>query len=175
VVGGLDEARSQALDAAARLRTLARDLRPPALDELGLVPALSTLMSEVEDESELAAQLVVTGSEVRLAPEVELGAFRIVQEAVRNTLRHAMATKVQVNLDFGAEGLGLRVSDDGRGFASERMGEQPGDSHLGLLGMRERARLLGGVLDVRSTPGTGTVVEGRIPLAVGSSPALPPL
>ncbi len=174
VVGGLDEARSQALDAAARLRTLAHDLRPPALDELGLVPALSTLMSEVEDESELGAQLVVTGSEVRLAPEVELGAFRIVQEAVRNTLRHAMATKVQVNLDYRAEALGLRVSDDGSGFAAERMGEQPGDGHLGLLGMRERARLLGGVLDVRSTPGVGTVVEGSIPFPVGASPDMPP-
>jgi signal transduction histidine kinase len=160
-VDALEEARTQALGAAARLRTLARDLRPPSLDELGLVAALSTLLSEVEDDSELVATLRVVGTDIRLAPEIELGAFRIVQEAVRNILRHARASRIAVTLEYGPDSLALEVTDDGRGFET---GDDRPSEHLGLLGMRERARLLGGLLDVRSTPGSGTVVQGSVPL-----------
>lgn len=163
VVSGLREARSQALDAAARLRTLARDLRPPALDELGLVAALSSLLTDVEDEAGLVAELKVTGTEARLAPEIELGAFRIIQEAVRNTLRHAGASQLLVTVGFRTDELALSVSDDGRGFVPEGLGEHS-SGHLGLLGMRERTRLLGGLLEVRSAPGAGTVVEATVPL-----------
>jgi signal transduction histidine kinase len=163
VAGGLEEARGQALEAAARLRTLARDLRPPALDELGLVAALSSLLTDVEDEAGLDATLKVTGTKARLTPEIELSAFRIVEEAVRNTLRHAGASQLLVTVGFRADGFALSVADDGRGFAPEDLGEH-GSGHLGLLGMRERTRLLGGRLELRSTPGQGTVVEATVPL-----------
>jgi signal transduction histidine kinase len=163
VAGGLEEARGQALEAAARLRTLARDLRPPALDELGLVAALSSLLTDVEDEAGLDATLKVTGTETRLTPEIELSAFRIVEEAVRNTLRHAGASQLLVTVGFRADGFTLSVADDGRGFAPEDLGEH-GSEHLGLLGMRERTRLLGGRLELRSTAGQGTVVEATVPL-----------
>jgi len=163
VAGSLGEARIQALEAAARLRTLARDLRPPALDELGLVAALSSLMTEVEDDADLLATFEVTGTEARLVPEIELGAFRIVQEAVRNAVRHAGASKLRVSLGFQTGELALSVSDDGRGFVPEDLGEQ-GSGHLGLLGMRERTRLLGGRLEVFSAPEQGTVVEATVPL-----------
>ena len=166
VAGSLEEARSQALKAASRLRTLARDLRPPALDELGLAAALSSLLTDVEDEAGPVATFKVTGTEARLAPEIELGAFRIVQEAVRNTLRHAGASQLLVTIGFRTDGLALSVSDDGRGFVPESLGEQ-GSGHLGLLGMRERTRLLGGHLEVRSAPGQGTVVEATVPLCTG--------
>ena len=166
VAGSLEEARSQALKAASRLRTLARDLRPPALDELGLAAALSSLLTDVEDEAGPVATFKVTGTEARLAPEIELGAFRIVQEAVRNTLRHAGASQLLVTVGFRTDGLALSVSDDGRGFVPESLGEQ-GSGHLGLLGMRERTRLLGGHLEVRSAPGQGTVVEATVPLCTG--------
>jgi signal transduction histidine kinase len=166
VAGSLEEARGQALEAAARLRTLARDLRPPALDELGLAAALSSLLTDVEDEAGPVATFKVTGTEARLAPEIELGAFRIVQEAVRNTLRHAGASQLLVTVGFRTDGLALSVSDDGRGFVPESLGEQ-GSGHLGLLGMRERTRLLGGHLEVRSAPGQGTVVEATVPLCTG--------
>ena len=164
VARSLGEARKQALDAAARLRTLARDLRPPALDELGLAAALSSFLTDVEDENGLDAELKVSGTQARLTPEVELGAFRIVQEAVSNTIRHAGASKLLVTVGFQTDELALSVCDDGRGFVPEGLGEQ-GSGRLGLLGMHERTRLLGGHLEVRSAPGQGTVVEATVPLS----------
>jgi signal transduction histidine kinase len=163
VAGSLGEARKQALGAAARLRTLARDLRPPALDELGLAAALSSLLTDVEDETVLDVTFRVTGTETRLAPEIELGVFRIVQEAVRNTLRHAGASQLLVTVGFQIDGLALSVSDDGQGFVPESL-EKQDPAHLGLLGMHERTRLLGGRLEVRSAPGEGTIVEATVPL-----------
>jgi signal transduction histidine kinase len=160
--GGLAEAHQQALDAALRLRSLARELRPPTLDHLGLVAAISSLLADVEEETGLQTDLNVTGEAVRLPPEIELGAFRITQEAVRNTLRHAGARQLKVSIRFGASELGLTVADDGRGFTPEAL-DDLAETHLGLLGMRERARLLGGSLQVRSAPGTGSVVNARVP------------
>ncbi len=163
VADGLKEAHHLSLDAAARLRTLARDLRPPTLDQLGLVAALSSLIADIEDEAEPNTELRVFGAETRLASEVELGAFRIAQEAVRNTLGHAGASHLLVTITFGPEKLALTITDDGQGFDPVSLGTQD-RQRLGLLGMHERARLLGGHLDVRSAPGQGTVVEATIPL-----------
>lgn len=164
VTDGLAEARRQALDAAVRLRGLAQDLRPPALDQLGLVAALSSLVADIEDEAGLATELQVTGDKAaRLSPEVELGVFRIAQEAVRNTLRHAGARQLRVSLRFEPGELGLTVADDGRGFRPEEL-EEVAPAHFGLLGMAERARLLDGQLKVRSAPGEGTMVDAAIPL-----------
>jgi signal transduction histidine kinase len=167
---GLDEACQQALAAAARLRSIARDLRPPALDELGLAAALSSLMADVEDEEGVVAELHVHNLKGRLRPEVELGAFRIVQEAVRNTVRHAGASLVDVVLDAGGDNLSVTVSDNGAGFAPTGTGGV-GAGHFGILGMAERARLLGGRLELRSAPGEGTVVQASIPLAGPPAPA----
>ncbi len=162
---GLDEACHQALAAATRLRSVARDLRPPALDELGLAAALSSLMADVEDEEGLVAELQVHNVAGRLRPEVELGAFRIVQEAVRNTVRHAGASRVDVVLAGDGDHLSVSVTDDGAGFAPTGTGGV-GAGHFGILGMRERARLLGGQLELRSAPGEGTVVQACIPLVM---------
>ncbi len=161
VAAGLGEARLHAIDAATRLRGVARDLRPPALDQLGLVAALGSFLADVEEASDLEVELSVHGDTTRLAPDAELGAFRIVQEAVRNTVRHAGARHVEVTVEFAPHGLRLEVADDGRGFV--RAGGELAAGHLGLLGMTERARLLGGSLDVRTAPGAGTVVEASIP------------
>ena len=163
VAAALGEARGQALAAAGRLRTLARDLRPPALDQLGLVAALSSLVADVEEESGLSSELEVEGDEARLAPDVELGAFRIAEEAVRNTLRHASAGNLHVALRFEPAELALTVVDDGGGFQPVGHDEMARDAHFGLLGMAERAHVLGGTLEVRSAPGEGTVVHARIP------------
>ncbi len=158
----LERTRNQALEAATRLRSLARDLRPPALDQLGLVPALSSLVTEIDDQGEATISLAVHGGPTRLAPEVELGAFRIVQESLRNAQRHAGAHHVDVVLDFAGEDLRLRVVDDGQGF-DPHAAPATGSASLGLVGMRERARLLGGAVVLRSTPGIGTVVEATLP------------
>jgi two-component system sensor histidine kinase UhpB len=156
--------RALALEAAVRLRALARDLRPPTLDQLGLLAALSSFLADVEEETGIAAGLEVTGVEVRLSAEVELAAFRIVQEAVHNTIRHARAQKVDVAVAFDPAAVVLAVADDGCGFRSGELEEREGSGsgHLGLLGMAERASLVGGRLDVQSVPGTGTLIRATL-------------
>ena len=163
VAAGLGEARLQALDAAARLRTMARDLRPPALDQLGLVAALSSFLADVDEETGLAVDLDVSGNPSRLPRNVELGAFRIVQEAVRNTVRHAGADEVRVSVAFGADQLAIEVADDGSGFERDEGGGAGEQQHLGLLGMTERATLLGGSVEVRTADGEGTTVVAVLP------------
>jgi signal transduction histidine kinase len=168
VAKDLDESRLQALDAATRLRDLARGLRSPALDQLGLAPALSSLLAETEEGcTALATDLKVRGQAARLAGDVELGVFRIAEEAVRNAVRHAGAHRLEVALDFAPDSVALTVKDDGRGFEGDRA-EQVGSGHFGLMGMAERASLLGGEFEVRSAPGAGTVVAARVPLGAGS-------
>lgn len=170
VTHALVEAREQALDAARRLRSLARDLRPPAIDQLGIAAALSSLLADLEEGAGLISELKVSGDKARLAPEVELGIFRIVQEAVRNTFRHARAHELVVSLRFEPSEVGITVTDDGQGFSPKSLDDlAPG--HFGLLGMRERAHLLGGWLEVRSTPGEGTVIEASIPVGAPCGPA----
>ena len=172
VAARLAETRNQALDAATRLRSLARDLRPPALDQLGLVPALSSLVAELEDEEGLNAHLEVQGTPRRLHDDVGLVAFRIVQESLRNIRRHAAAHEVRVVIGFDATTLRLSVVDDGIGFDTHRLGRRPGEPPaMGMVGMRERARLLGGTLVVRSTPGVGTAIEVDLPLEPAAPPA----
>ena len=161
----MGEARHQALDAAARLRVIARELRPPALDQFGLAGAVSSLAADAEDDSGITVDLEVTGSEPALPDEVELGAFRIVQEAVRNTLVHSGARRLKVQVEFRARTLRLRIADDGRGFAPQSLAGDAGGGTFGLVGMRERAHLLGGSLKVASSPGNGTVVDATLPLA----------
>ena len=164
VTAGLDEARLQALEAAARLRTLARDLRPPALDQLGLIPALSSLVAHIDDAGTAAAQLEVNGAVVRLVPDLELGAFRIIQESLNNAVRHADARQLRATVDFTADHLHLMIVDDGQGFDVNEQ-KRPGGPSLGIFGMRGRARLLGGSFSVRSNVGSGTIVEATLPVA----------
>lgn len=163
VGNGLDEACKQALNAAARLRSVARDLRPPALDELGLAAALSSLMADVEYEEGIVAQLEVHDLRGRFGSEVELGVFRIVQEAVRNTVRHARASRVDVLVAREDGQISVTVRDDGAGFEPLATGAS-GAGHFGVLGMRERAHLLGGHLEILSAPGQGTAVQASVPL-----------
>lgn len=160
----LTTTRGQTLDIAARLRTLSRDLRPPALDQLGLAPALRSLIADYDDGTGPLLHLEIVGTPRRLSGEVELGVFRIVQESLRNVIRHARAHEVRVNVEFGPEDVRLTISDDGVGFRPSES-TALSTSSLGLVGLRERARLLNGTLHVDSTPGIGTVVHSVIPLA----------
>lgn len=171
LAGGLMNARRQALEAASRLRSITSELRPPALDHLGLVPALSGLVAGVEEEAGLAAELELEGAKVPLAHQAELGVFRIVEEAVRNAAHHAEASQLRVVLRFGADTLYLKVSDDGTGFEPQELEGLAAEGRLGLLGMAERAHLLGGHLALRSAAGEGTTVEATIPLAASLSDA----
>jgi signal transduction histidine kinase len=156
---GLGEARGQALDIAGRLRAVVAGLRPPALEQLGLAIALRGFLADVGETSAVRTDMQVTGEEKRLPPEVELGAFRIAQEAVNNVIRHAGARELVLTLAFDAAGLRLRVADDGCGFDPATVGRLSPSRGLGMLGMRERAEIAGGRLKIRSAPGKGTVVE----------------
>lgn len=169
VTGGLEVARHQALEAADRLRVLARDLRPPALDRLGLVPALSSLLSDVEEESELVTSLTVGGVPIRLHRDLELGAFRIIQESVRNAIKHAVAQRIKVTVEFEPSSLTISIHDDGLGFQPDLTSDSS-VSGMGIMGMYERANLLGGELTVESSPGQGTTVHARF--AIDETPPL---
>jgi signal transduction histidine kinase len=147
------------------LRRLIGDLRPIYLEDLGFVPALEMLAGQVRQEHELATGFEVHGEAVRLAPDLELAAYRIVQQAVRNVLAHAAAQSIQIDVSFDTDGITLVVSDDGRGFTPP---DQPADltrgGHFGLMGMRERAMLYGGRLNIASAPGQGATVTAWLPI-----------
>jgi two-component system sensor histidine kinase UhpB len=146
--------------AMEELLNLARQLRPTALDDHGLVPAIDAQLKQFASRTGVAARLHTEGDPGGLGDDAQTAVFRITQEALANVGRHAGATSVEVELSVNGAGAELRVRDDGQGF---RPGEADPGSGLGLRGMAERARLVGGELDVRSAPGGGTTVHARIP------------
>lgn len=147
------------------LRQVIHDLRPPALDALGLVPSLRRCAEQFQAQTGLPCEMRAEGEPYRLPPEVEIGVYRILQEALQNVGAHAAARRAWVRLEFDPQWLRLSVDDDGRGFdldASLRLGAAGG--HFGLLGMRERAQSLGGELGISTRPGAGTRLEVWVPL-----------
>ena len=143
------------------LRAIIGDLRPPALEELGLLPAVELLL-ERSGEGGPEVTLVVQGDERRLAPQSELALFRIVQEAWSNIRRHAKARQADFTFVYNDDGLYVTISDDGVGFVPLSDTQAPG-GHWGLRGMRERAELTGGTLTVSSQPAQGTRIHLCIP------------
>jgi signal transduction histidine kinase len=157
----LSEARTIAQETIESLRVIAKGLRPPALDDLGLVSCVRSLLSSFGSRTGLHATFVVKGTESRLPPEIELTLFRIGQEALSNVERHADAGNVSVEVVFGRQNVSLTVRDDGRGFTRSAIAANPGS--LGILGMHERAELQGGQVDVKSAPRQGTAVTVKVP------------
>jgi two-component system sensor histidine kinase UhpB len=143
------------------LRAVIGDLRPPALEELGLLPAVELLLSR-GGEGAPEVSLMVQGEERRLAPQSELMLFRIIQEAWSNIRRHARASHVDVTFRYASDGLSATIADDGVGFTPPDEHDAP-DGHWGLRGIRERAELTGGSLHVTSLPGKGTTLIISIP------------
>jgi two-component system sensor histidine kinase UhpB len=144
--------------AMSELLQLARQLRPTALDDHGLVPAMASHLRRFAAQTGIEADLATRGEASSLAPDQEIAVYRIAQEALANIARHAGATQVKVDLDASGDGVSLVVRDDGQGFQPER-----NHSGLGLGGMAERARLVGGVLTIESRPGAGTELSLRVP------------
>jgi len=148
------------------VRRVIRALRPLYLEDLGLLPALEMLTHDVEQTAGLRATFTSEGAAARLTPEREIAVYRCAQEALSNVARHAGAKTVRVSATFGAGEFVLRVQDDGKGFAApERVSDLAAAGHYGLMGMQERAELIGGWLRIQSTPGSGTTVELRVPLS----------
>jgi signal transduction histidine kinase len=146
----------------ARVRGLSLDLRPAALDQLGLLPALLTLFERYTDRTGVRVEFRHEGIEGRLDPGIETTAYRIVQEALTNVARHAGVDAATVRVRAADGVLGLQVADRGRGFDP---GASPSRSRSGGLdGMRERARLAGGRLTIESRPGGGARLTAELPL-----------
>jgi signal transduction histidine kinase len=140
------------------VRRFSRDLRPSVLDDLGLRAAIEMVVEDAGNNLPRGVRLTVTGRERRLDGPLELALFRIAQEALRNVEKHSAATMASVDLDFGGDEITLSVTDNGRGLASAKIADLIRSGKLGIAGMKERAELVGGALDLQSINGEGTRV-----------------
>lgn len=158
----LKAAREQAVESVGGLRRLIANLRPPALEELGLIPALRMLG---QDEPSLAIHVETSGAERRLDAALELALFRVAQEALHNAWRHGGATELTLDVGFSADRLTLTARDNGKGFVPPKSFDLLArDAHYGLLGMQERVANLNGILTIASQPGHGAEIRVDIPL-----------
>jgi len=155
----LEGIQAQADKILEGVRRFSQDLRPSVIDDLGLLPALEWLISDLETHFDLTIGMAVLGPERRFPPEVELVMFRIAQEALRNVWRHSGASRAWVTVEFGEAKTSLAVTDNGKGFeVPPSLGDLANVGKLGLAGMEERARLVGGKLTLESEPGKGTTI-----------------
>jgi len=164
----LKMARTHAVESIEGLRRLIADLRPPALEELGLIPALKML---TENKPDLGVSVKVIGNERRLDEERELTLFRASQEALRNAQRHGYAKNILIITEYQPDEIRLTVSDDGIGFlvpdCVDCMAKQ---GHFGLVGIHERVQHLGGTVRISSKPERGTELFVTLPLSSASQP-----
>jgi signal transduction histidine kinase len=166
----LDEVTSQVRLALEEVRAVARRLRPPELDELGVRAALEAHARRLKEGSGISIHIEGAVPEQALDPGARLALFRIVQEGLTNAVLHAGASRVDVRFEARPDLFRAEVVDDGSGFEPEAA-EPSTDSHLGLVGMRERADYVQGVFRVLSTPGHGTVLRLDLPWAPSEPPA----
>lgn len=147
-----------------QLRELSHDLRPPVLDDFGLVPALQVLADKVGRRSGLTVLLNHSIGD-RLPPPVETALYRVIQEAVTNGAKHGHAKHVWIEIS-SSDTVHCSIRDDGNGFEMGEVIGLKGSGGLGLLGIRERVELVGGTVTISSLPGRGTELVVRIPLGV---------
>jgi signal transduction histidine kinase len=161
-------------DLIARVRRISVDLRPPLLDEVGLVSALRAYLQSQAGVSGVAIQLHAAeppdDTPARLPADHEIACFRIVQEAITNVLRHAGARRVDVRVARSARCVSLSIQDDGRGFDPVTLDEAAARGHLGVPGMRERILARGGQFRLTSAPGRGTTVEVELDVPAARCP-----
>ena len=170
-----DGAEAQKLDkmgavldrTVAATRRIAADLRPLMLDDLGLIPAIEWLAEDFTQRHGVPCTLAIDDPELQVTAVHASAIFRIVQESLTNVARHARARRVEVRIARNDSGVTIGVRDDGVGFATDA---PRAPNSRGLLGMRERAYLLGGTIAVQSVPGRGTAVEVRLPLVAVAQP-----
>jgi signal transduction histidine kinase len=160
----LQELETIADQTIENLRRTTQALRPVYLEDLGLVTALEMLARETESASDAKVTFQKQGSEKRLAAPVELALYRMAQEALNNVARHAQATQAELGIHFGHAKIEMHISDNGIGFeAPNTPADFAPSGHFGLLGMYERADLIGARLTIRSTPGKGTLLTVQLP------------
>jgi two-component system sensor histidine kinase DegS len=160
----LEHIENIASDAYKSLQRYARDLRPSILDQMGLVAALNWLTEELGKELRIKTS-VKSDKLPPLPSEVELAMFRIAQETLNNIRKHAQASAVNITVQLTSNNLKMSIADNGKGFSTSRLtGDLAKEGKLGVLGMEERARLIGGNLQIKSEPGKGTTVIARAPI-----------
>ncbi len=158
----LEEIREEIVGAAEAIRRVARGLRPPALEDAGLGTAIRSHVRQRLEASSLEVHVEMDPVDDRLDDEAKLAVYRIVQEALSNALRHADAASVWIRVRGGDGHVVAEVEDDGRGFEPSGSVES-NEAGLGILGMRERASIAGGELEIESASGRGTTVRVRVP------------
>ena len=144
------------------VRQIASDLRPAVLDDLGLVAALEWQVKNFETHTDIRCRLITNVDDLELDRSIATGLFRITQEALTNVMRHAQATQVVVELISEADTVELEIRDNGKGITENELNAS---KSLGIFGLRERAQLLDGTLEIRGVPDEGTTVAVRISLA----------
>jgi PAS domain S-box-containing protein len=140
----------------------ARDLRPAALDDLGLIPALRSYLRDFPKKKGLQIRFAASTDGVILDNDMRIMFYRVAQEALTNAAKHARATLIQVTISKSREGVSLEIADNGRAFDVGRVGSVQWSNHLGLVGMRERVEMVGGRLSVVSERGTGTTIRAEV-------------
>ena len=166
VLKSLGQLREDIDKALIRTRRFIQDLRPPTLEYLGLLAALRELATQVQEQSGIEVNLKVKGTERHFTSEEELLIYRIAQEALWNVWKHSKATKAELIIEFNQEETAVVITDNGKGCEVGESSEFLKAGKLGLMGMKERAHLLGGTLEVRSKAGKGTTVILNVPKKV---------
>ncbi|MFT3828274.1 MAG: sensor histidine kinase [Opitutaceae bacterium] len=157
-------ARRSVEKSVTEVHRFARELRPAILDDLGLVPALRSLVRNLPRRGALQVRFVAGPDVEELDNARRTALFRVAQEALTNVIRHARASRVSLQLNKQRDAIALRVRDNGRGFDVEQAFRSSGRKRLGLVGMRERVEMVGGSLTIKVIPGKGTVVTAAVPL-----------
>lgn len=158
----LADLKGQVRSGLEEIRKVIFNLRPMALDDLGLIPTLRKLAQDFEDKTKIHTLFEVTGKEIRLSSSMEAAIYRLLQEALSNVHKHAEASRVSIVLSYMNDKLQISVNDNGKGF--KRKPDNDDQAHYGIIGMYERVDLLEGTIDIQSEPGKGTGIKIQIPL-----------
>ncbi|WP_456273223.1 sensor histidine kinase [Bacillus sp. AK031] len=160
-LGEIKSLKEMVRSALYEVRRIIYDLRPMALDDLGLVPTLTKYLSTIEDyHKNTKISFINIGQEKRLPSKYEVALFRLIQESIQNALKHADAKEIQVKLEITKDRITVIIKDDGTGFDIK----EKKNGSFGIMGMKERVELLEGELSIDSKVGTGTVILVQVPL-----------
>jgi len=150
-------------DAVDVIHRFARDLRPTALDDLGLIPALHSFTKTLSKQSGMLIRVIIFAGVEALDNETRTVLYRVSQEALTNVAKHAVASHAEISIAEVGNSVLLKIKDNGKSFNVERALYQKGKKRLGLLGMRERAEMVGGIFSIESAQGQGTTISAKIP------------
>lgn len=165
----LVDLKGQVRSGLEEIRKIIFNLRPMALDDLGIVPTLRKFTQDFEEKTKIHTVFELNGKEARMPSAMEAAIFRLVQEAFTNALKHASATHVSLEINYQPHQISLVIQDNGVGFPSEFIEQDASqNAHFGLVGMRERIELIEGRMDIDSNPGSGTKIMIDIPTTAES-------